>query len=144
MLQDMAVGRLENEYRNIPAGAEDAILCFHEGRVLICRGADDTLELPTLSTMVMGETPAAPRYLFRMRERNFFLWTDAAPASPAVGFAYEPVRQLRQLKSKEICFAVMTGFHYLVRLNVCLCIIDAVHLVSVWMVTDRATAHRIC
>ena len=111
MLQDMAVGRLENEYRNIPAGAEDAILCFHEGRVLINRGADDTLKLPTLSTMVMGETPAAPRYLFRMRERNFFLWTDAAPASPAVGFAYEPVRQLRQLKSKEICFAVMTGWH---------------------------------
>ena len=111
MLQDMAVGRLENEYRNITAGAEDAILCFHEGRVLINRGADDTLKLPTLSTMVMGETPAAPRYLFRMRERKFFLWTDAAPASPAVGFAYEPVRQLRQLKSKEICFAVMTGWH---------------------------------
>ena len=111
MLQDMAVGRLENEYRNITAGAEDVILCFREGQVLIRRGADDTLALPTLSTMVMGQTSTAPRYLFRMRERNFFLWTDAAPASPAAGFAYEPVRQLRQLKSKEICFAVMTGWH---------------------------------
>ena len=111
MLQDMAVGRLENEYRNITAGAEDVILCFQEGQVLIHRETDDTLELPDLSAMVMGQNTATPRYLFRMRERNFFLWTDAAPASPAAGFAYEPVRQLRQLKSKEICFAVMTGWH---------------------------------
>ena len=111
MLQDMAVGRLENEYRNITAGAEDVILCFQEGQVLIHRETDDTLELPDLSAMVMGQNTATPRYLFRMRERNFFLWTDAAPAFPAAGFAYEPVRQLRQLKSKEICFAVMTGWH---------------------------------
>ena len=111
MLQDMAVGRLENEYRNIIASAEDAILCFHEGQVLIRREADDTLELPDLSAMVMGQNTATPGYLFRMRDPNFFLGTDAAPASPAAGFAYEPVRQLRQLKSKEICFAVMTGWH---------------------------------
>ena len=28
MLQDMEVGRLENEFHNIAAGAEDVILCF--------------------------------------------------------------------------------------------------------------------
>ena len=53
MLQDMAVGRLENEYRNITAGAEDVILCFQEGQVLIHRETDDTLELPDLSAMGM-------------------------------------------------------------------------------------------
>ena len=111
MLQDMDVGRLENEFRNIAAAPEDVILCFHEGQILLCRGADDSLMLPTLSRMALWQTPAAPRYLFRMQERNFFLWTDAAPASPDGGFAYEPVRQLRQLKNKEICFAVMTGWH---------------------------------
>ena len=110
MLQDLDFGRLENEYRNLTAGAGDIILCFHEGQVLLSRGADDTLTLPTLSGAVHRQT-AAPRYLFRMQERNFFLWTDTVPLAPEGGFAYEPVRPLRQLKSKEICFAVMTGWH---------------------------------
>ena len=106
MLQDLAFGRLENEYRNADAGAEDRILCFSGGQVLINREADDTLILPTLSQMGRGQT----RYLFAMEGRNYLLWTDAAPASVS-GFDYEPVRQLRQLKSKEVCFAVMTGWH---------------------------------
>ena len=110
MLQDMASGRLENEFHNIAAGPEDTILCFQEGRVLLHRDADDTLTLPALSQLVAGETFSAPRYLFRMQEQNFFLWTDPAPVSP-VGFAFEPVRMLHQLKSKEICYGVMTGWH---------------------------------
>ena len=110
MLQDMASGRLENEFHNIAAGPEDTILCFQEGRVLLHRDADDALTLPTLSQLAAGETFSAPRYLFRMQEQNFFLWTDPAPASP-VGFAFEPVRMLHQLKSKEICYGVMTGWH---------------------------------
>jgi len=111
MLQDMDVGRLENEFHNLSAGAEDRILCFHEGQVLLCRGEEDALTLPTLSRMATWETPVAPRYAFRMQGQNFFLWTDPAPTAPDDGFAYEPVRQLRQRKSKEICFAVMTGWH---------------------------------
>ena len=110
MLQDMASGRLENEYRNITASPEDVILCFQEGQVLLRREADDTLMLPTLAQMPVAEEPASPRYLFRMHERNFFLWTADAPIS-LDGFAFEAVRMLRQLKSKEICYAVMTGWH---------------------------------
>ena len=110
MLQDMASGRLENEYRNITASPEDVILCFQEGQVLLRREADDTLMLPTLAQMPVAEEPASPRYLFRMHERNFFLWTAAAPIS-LDGFVFEAVRMLRQLKSKEICYAVMTGWH---------------------------------
>ena len=111
MLQDMAVGRLENEFRNIAATAEDLILCFHQGQILLCRDPEDGLILSTLSRMAAWQTPTAPRYLFRMQEQNFFLWTDAVPECPDGGFAYEPVRMLRQLKSKEICYAVMTGWH---------------------------------
>jgi len=111
MLQDLDIGRLENEYRNIAAGAEDVILCFHEGQVLLSREADDTLTLPTFSCVAHRQSASAPRYLFRMQERSFFLWTDAAPISPDGSFAYEPVRPLRQLKSKDTCFAVMTGWH---------------------------------
>ena len=111
MLQDLDFGRLENEFRNISASAEDLILCFHEGKVLLGRGEDDYLSLPTFSGLTMGESAASPRYVFRMQGRNYFLWTDAAPVSVDGGFAYEPVRQLRQLKSKEICYGVMTGWH---------------------------------
>lgn len=110
MLQDMDVGRLENEFRNIVASEDDIIICFHEGKVLLSRGADDSLMLPTLACIADWQTPAAPRYIFRMQEQSFFLWTADAPAEPD-GFAYEPVRQLRQMKSKEICFAVMTAWH---------------------------------
>ena len=112
MLQDLDTGRLENEFRNITPCEADIILCFHEGQVLLCRDADDGLTLPTLARMAAWQTPAVPpRYLFRMQEQNFFLWTDAAPTTLTDGFAFEPTRTLRQLKSKEICFAVMTGWH---------------------------------
>ena len=111
MLQDMESGRLENEYRNAEAGPGDRVLCFHQGQVLLRRGTDDSLTLPTLSWMEAWVKPAAPRYLFRMQEENYFLWTDNVPTEPDGGFAYEPVRQLRQLRSKEICYAVMTGWH---------------------------------
>ena len=107
MLQDMATGRLENEFHNLTAQAEDLVLCFHQGQVLLHRGADDTLTLPTLSQLAPKN---APRYLFRLQEKNYFLWTDHEAAS-CQDFGYEPVRQLRQLQSKEICFGVMTGWH---------------------------------
>ena len=108
MLQDMEFGRLENEFRNITANPEDIILCFRDGQVLLRRDGDDVLTLPTLAQM--PRYVSAPRYIFRMNGENFFLWTDAAPEQ-LDGFAYEPVRMLRQLKSKEICYAVMTGWH---------------------------------
>ena len=111
MLQDLASGRLENEFRNITAGGEDIIICFHQDQVLLSRGADDALMLPTLSHTAARKTAEAPRYLFRIRKQNYFLWTDPAPIDPGGSFAYEPVRQLRQLRSKEICFAVMTAWH---------------------------------
>jgi len=111
MLQDLNSGRLENEYRKLAARGEDMILCFRGSEVLLSRLADDTLTLPAFSDMAAGEGIKPPRYLFRMEGRNFFLWTDTAPMKPKEGFAYEPVRPLRQLTSKEVCFAVMTGWH---------------------------------
>ena len=109
MLQDMANGRLENEFRNIDPIPEDTVLCFQSGNVLLHRAADDRLILPTLGQM--GQAASAPRYIFRMHGQNFFLWADAAPGEIEGGFAYEPVRMLRQLQSKEICYAIMTAWH---------------------------------
>ena len=61
MLQDLDAGRLENEFRNITADAEDVLLCFHEGQVLLRRDEDDALTLPTLSALGMPEK--APRFM---------------------------------------------------------------------------------
>ena len=108
MLQDLDFGQLENAFQNITADGEDQILCFHEGLVLLCRKADDSLTLPTLAALSPAAT--APRFLFRMQEQNYFLWTDSTPIAPT-GFTYEAVRQLRQHQSKNVCFAVMTGWH---------------------------------
>ena len=38
MLQDLAYGRLENEYRPVPAREEDLVLCFRGQDVLLHRG----------------------------------------------------------------------------------------------------------
>ena len=110
MLQDLDFGRLENEFRNVTATAGDIILCFHQGKVLLSRDADDGLTLPTLEQMERWAATGSTRYVFRMQERNYFLWNGEIPAIDG-GFGFEPVRQLRQLKNKEVCFAVMTGWH---------------------------------
>ena len=100
MLQDLPFGRLENEYRS-PVPTEAAVgLYFKDGLVLLKRDADNTLHLPP----VQNET----HYVFRMEEKDYFL-CEAPEAME--GFAYEPVRTLRQLVSKEVCFAIMTGWH---------------------------------
>ena len=100
MLQDLPFGRLENEYRS-PAPTADAVgLYFRDGQVLLKRDSDDTLHLPPVQNDI--------HYAFRMEGRDYFL-CDAPDAME--GFAWEPVRALRQLQSKEVCFAVMTGWH---------------------------------
>ena len=100
MLQDMAFGRLENEYRSPAPTLESVGLYFRDGKVLLHRDADDTLRLPPVQN--------PKHYVFRMEDRDYFLCD--APETMA-GFSYEPVRTLRQLQSKEVCFAVMTGWH---------------------------------
>ena len=110
MLQDLEFGRLENEYRNVTVAAGDIILCFHQGKILLRRDADDGLTLPTLEQMESWAGTGSTQYVFRMQERNYFLWNGEIPAA-GDGFGFEPVRQLRQLKNKEVCFAVMTGWH---------------------------------
>ncbi len=111
MLQDLETGRLENEFHNVAPQAEDPILCFHEGQVLLFRGADGALALPTLAPLESWDKSETLRYAFRIHGQNYFIRTDPASLSPADGFAYEPVRQLRDLTHRELCFAVMTGWH---------------------------------
>lgn len=118
MLQDLSFGRLENEFRTTAPVGTDIALCFQADQILLCRAQDDTLHLPTCAQVKQwsgvhnwprwSEEPL--RYAFRMQDHNYFLWMGEAGKNDG-GFSYESVRQLRQLISKDICFAVMTGWH---------------------------------
>lgn len=118
MLQDLPFGKLENEFHNIPPQDEDIVICIQGSNVLIQRCADDTLHLPTVKAVRQWSAgsdwkswqTATFQYGFRMMSQNFFLWMGEAGSGPD-DFHYESIRQLRQLTSKEICFAVMTGWH---------------------------------
>ena len=106
MLQDLEFGRLENEYRPLPPGDDDYVLCFRGADVLLHRAEDGALTLPTVSRF-----PAAQlRYAFRLHDRSYYLLSGETVEAPAP-FVYEPARALRQTVSKEVCYAVLTGWH---------------------------------
>ncbi|MBQ9968416.1 MAG: NAD(+) diphosphatase [Oscillospiraceae bacterium] len=113
MLQDLTFGKLENEFHHKSPCAEDILICMEGDRAMICRHADDTLELPTVgqvNTALWEHWDEEPyRYLFRMQERDYYLWMGEPETCE--GFGYENARALRQLQSKDVCFAVMTARH---------------------------------
>ena len=116
MLQDLDFGRLENEYRPVPPRDEDRVICVRDREILIRREEDETLTLPTVAQVrawwsgwePWGEEPL--RYGFRLHGTGYYLYMgDARDAGG--GFSYVSARQLRQLISKDICYAAMTGWH---------------------------------
>lgn len=122
MLQDLSCGRLENEFRNLEPTAQDVVVCFEDNQVLIRRNADDTLQLPTYGEVMHWAwqenwphwNEAEVQYTFRLHDVNYFIWMGQAGKSCNPAYAYETVRTLRQLTSKEVCFAVMTAWHLFV------------------------------
>lgn len=113
MLQDLSFGKLENEFHVRQPSGDDILICIQGNKVLICRHDDDTLILPTVhqvNTALWDHWDAEPyRYIFRMQNRDYYLWMGTGGSCS--GFDYEDMRTLRQLQSKEICFAVMTARH---------------------------------
>ena len=115
MLQDLAFGRLENEYRNAEAGADDLVVCFAESEMLILRKGEE-LELPRVGQVRRwcggwetwnGEQL---RYIFRLHGINYFLWMGKA-GEAGEGFAYESVRSFRQMTSKKLSYCILTAWH---------------------------------
>lgn len=117
MLQDMPFGRLENEFQNVQIEEQDVVLCFCDQQILLMRNPDDTLELPKyqqvkswkLDWQIWSEQEL--RYLFRLNGERYFLWMGRSGVSREKDYHYEPVRQLRQLVSKDVCYSIMTAWH---------------------------------
>ena len=119
MLQDMAFGRLENEYRNLEPQASDFVVCIRQREILLNRGGDNSLGLPTVELCEKWAQEnqweswedRRVRYVFRHLGRNWFLWMGQSGDAAGEGFVYESIRGLRQLQSKEVCYGIMTAWH---------------------------------
>ncbi len=116
MLQDLPYGRLENEFHRLEPSERDRVICIRGGEVLLHRRADETLELPTCAQVHRWWSSWEPwkgeplRYVFRLHAENYVLYMGVA-GEGAEPFRYENARRLRQTVSKEICFAILTGWH---------------------------------
>ena len=115
MLQDLTYGKLKNAFHVLPPADGDTAFCMRGGSVLLKRLQDDTLELPKVSDVIRWAEEhrwsGQFRYIFCLQDVNWFLWTEEAGACPDPAFVYEPVRGLRQLQSKDVCFGIMTAWH---------------------------------
>ena len=103
MLQDLAFGRLENEYTPVPPRDGDAVLSFRDSFLLVKQKPNGALEFPTVA-----QTGGELRYAFRLHGVNYYLRTEPAEEGD---FQYTPVRSLRQSQSRTLVYAAMTGWH---------------------------------
>lgn len=117
MLQDLAFGKLDNAYHDQLPQGQDVVICVRDGGILLHRDEDETLRLPkweaaqawTGDWTYWNEKPL--QYVFCMQDANYFLWMGNAGECPDPDFHYEQARGIRQIRSKEICFAAMTAWH---------------------------------
>lgn len=122
MLQDLTFGKLENEFHNVQPQAGDIVACVSDGSILLRRNADDSLQLPSVAQVSAWAeeedwqhwNDRKFQYVFRMQGVNWFLWMGEAGRCPEEDYRYEAARSLRQMVSKDICFAVMTAWHLFV------------------------------
>ena len=119
MLQDLAFGRLENEYRVVQPTEDATCVCFRDNKILVARDHNDALRLPTYAqTMEWAQEQGwnhwndePVQYVFRLHDVDYFIWMGESGESSDERYAYEIVRDVRQLISKDICFAAMTAWH---------------------------------
>lgn len=116
MLQDLSYGRLENEFRNLSPEGEDRVICFHNNQVLL-KSREEAFLIPTveeIDSLTQNWNPwysEGLRYVFRMQERNYYLWLGDVEESALGEFCLEPIRLLRYKDVDDLCFAAWTAWH---------------------------------
>jgi NAD+ diphosphatase len=84
---------------------------FRGREVYIARDEENHLQLPQYGELADVQRKEDLQYLFSVGKETYFLLKSKDELPQANGYAYETVRTLRQLVSKEVCFAVMTAYH---------------------------------
>ena len=117
MLQDLSFGTLENEFRNLEPQPEDVVICFQNQQILLKQEADSPIAFPSISETALWVENWNPwfaegfRYVFRMQEKNYFLWLGDIPACDYGDYHFEPLRMLRYKFVSDLLFAAFTAWH---------------------------------
>ena len=114
MLQDILPNHLYNEYRQKGVTSESRVFHFRGREVYIARNTENHLRLPSYEELNAYESTYSKeklQFLFSVDGEDYFLLKSTEVLPEQKGYAYESVRTLRQLVSKEVCFAVMTAYH---------------------------------
>ena len=117
MLQDISYGKLENEFYHLPPKPEDYLLCFQNHQILVKRKDNGACDFPTVSeaeSWISGWSSwyeEGIRYVFRMQEKNYFLWLGDVEAPADERYCFEPIRMLRYQGVDDLCFAGWTAWH---------------------------------
>lgn len=117
MLQDLPSGRLENEYRNLKPQPEDIVLCFRNQHMLIKSDGEGNSKFPVFSEVSAWAANWTSwftegfRYVFRLQERNYFVWLGDLDAETYGSYRLAPVRSFRETLVREQYYAAMTAWH---------------------------------
>lgn len=112
MIQDILPHHFHNEYQEKTVTAQSKVFHFRGREVYIARKAENALQLPRYEELGEGISPEVKlQYLFSIEEEEYFLLNSEDALAEIHDYRYESVRTLRQLVSKEVCFAVMTAYH---------------------------------
>ena len=104
MLQDIGE-RFDASFHPLPPRAQDPVLCFDRGSVLI-REAPEGFAFPLAEAFPQGKLT----WLFRIGETSYFLLDGRDQPVPA-GYSFVPLRQLRAREPQARAFAAFTGRH---------------------------------
>lgn len=122
MLQDLASGRLENEFYCMTPSPEDTVICVRGNTILIHSDDQGRIALPAyVQVQAWAEEgnwerwrEEAVRYVFCMQGMRYFLWMGEAGDCGDPNYHYENFRQFRRPEARELCFVVMTAWHLFV------------------------------
>ena len=134
MIQDIEPYRLNNSFQNKIIKDNDAVISFSGREVLVERKDNNELHLPRFTDfscyIESGELSLSdfqyvfeiggcdyyiiiPKTINNMRKDNDKI-VDTEPEKRfdcGKGFAYDNIRNMRQIVSKDISFAIMTAYH---------------------------------
>jgi len=119
MLQDLTFGRLENAFHDQLPDSEDIVICFHKNEIMLKRGEDRSICFPSYAEVSAWAEEGgwnhwfdrSFQYVFRMQDKNYFLWLGTAGEEEHAAYHFEQVRTLRELAAKDMCYAAMTAWH---------------------------------
>jgi NTP pyrophosphohydrolases containing a Zn-finger, probably nucleic-acid-binding len=120
MIQDIEQN-FDNQYKSAEPQDNDSVFYFAGQDLLIYRDDEDKLELPTIADFRHAGFRDDYQYLFEIGGKGHYLytgkplWPTDSHHEPMEGvnrlYKSENFRNLRQVTSKEICFAAATAYH---------------------------------